>query len=77
MGLGKTLSVLALIAWHLDSMEHQNVAACATLVVTTLSSKNHYSIWKENEFTDKRKQLQVGSSKLNGISPLSYYEGLF
>lgn len=40
MGLGKTLSVLALIAWHLDSIEHQNGAPRATLVVTTLSSNN-------------------------------------
>lgn len=65
MGLGKTLSLLAHIAWHLDSIEEQNAAPRATLVVTTLSSKNHCSV-RTSQLTDKQKQFLVGSSKLNG-----------
>jgi SWI/SNF-related matrix-associated actin-dependent regulator of chromatin subfamily A3 len=44
MGLGKTLSVLALIAWFLDTLENESLSAQrsiprATLVVAPKSSK--------------------------------------
>jgi len=43
MGLGKTLSLLSLVAWHLDNTEAQlgsaSLEAVATLIVTPLSSK--------------------------------------
>lgn len=39
MGLGKTLSVLALIAWYLDSLSRDSFSPRTTLVITTTSSK--------------------------------------
>lgn len=39
MGLGKTLSILALIAWYLDSLALDTIAPRTTLVVTTTSSE--------------------------------------
>lgn len=40
MGLGKTLSVLALIAWYLDSLPPRTALASATLIITTPSSES-------------------------------------
>jgi SNF2 family DNA or RNA helicase len=38
MGLGKTLSVLALIAWYLDSLPSKSTRSSTTLIITTLST---------------------------------------
>lgn len=42
MGLGKTLSVLALLCWHLDTLHDTTtgVSKRTTLLVTPKSSKN-------------------------------------
>lgn len=39
MGLGKTLSVLALIAWSLDNLPPQATGLRTTLIITTKSGK--------------------------------------
>lgn len=65
MGLGKTLSVLALIAWYLDGLPLKRTGPSTTLIITTLSSKSPcVIIWVYP--TNYEKRSPDGNNKLQG-----------